>query len=229
MSVITPIPEESALCAIDPSPNVITGYLMRALIRHFANPQYLKNPSLKVLRWVPDTADTRPSNILITSVNNFDPDTADKRPAIVVKSNGAQIEEPQVIGDNVQAIQALLLELGDNGLPVDPNDFATAGFRAQLHLVTGSHTLFCMSGSSGMTEDLGWESFEEMLIWQTPVIEELHLDRFRVGRMSDTKKLQENPEAFVVTVPMGYAYYRVDILRENAPLLKRVVYRNTLI
>lgn len=216
--VANPIPTPSAVHVLGPTSKVITGYLLRLLIRHFASEEYLSDKSLKDAIWRPETETTRLTSILIAAATRYDPTTANFRPAIIVKNNGVELASPQVIGDNVHAIQSLLLEQG-----LDPNVIATAGHRAQLHLIQGSHTVFCVSNNAGMAEDIGWEVFNELLTWQQAILDDTRLDYFRVKGMSEFNTLKENPQAFVVTVPVEYRYYRVDILRQEAPLLKRII------
>ena len=194
------VPQPSALCSLLPRPLILTGLLRDILTRHFCTPQYIEEPDLRQLIW----QDNPTTGILIESYHRWDPRVMEKRPAVIIKRNAYQNQRTG-IGDKHQPTRA------DRGNP----HYAT--------MWLGSHTLFCIGGSSGATAELlATEVQRELTEFGPEIRSKFLLHRFAVIEVGAIAELEEAAQNFVVPVNVGYAFQEHWVLRQQAPLLKHI-------
>lgn len=192
--------EPSALCSLLPRPLLMTGIFRDLLIRHFSSQAFIEAPELQHLIW----QQGEQTNILVETIHRWVPELTEHRPAVIVKRN-AYANRRYGIGDRLQ------MPLADKS--GDPH-YATFWI--------GSHTLFCIGGSGAQAELLATEVQRELTEFGPPILRSLQLHRFQVTEVGAIAELEEATENFVVPVTVGYAYEQRWLVRQQAPLLRRI-------
>lgn len=174
----------SSLCERGWRPLLIRGMLRDVLIRHFStrlNPAEVEFKDLRRYIW----RDSEQSGILIESTDKWKGDNVNRRPAILIGQNARQAV-PTVI-------QNLL---GEN----------ERGFRDYFKMWAGSHTLFCVHGTSAGVDILATEVEHLFSGFAHEISQYLSLLKFDVTEVGQISKVEESKENFVVPVTVGWAY-----------------------
>jgi hypothetical protein len=189
-----------AICSLGIRPQILTGYLVDHMRRHFAQTSHIEEVDLRRLLWRPG----QDPDILIESIFKWDPTTTERRPAILVKRNSYQ-NVRQGIDDRQQGIIA-----DAQGNPC----FET--------FWVGSHTVFAIGKIGAQVEILAAEVQRE-LTQMGPVVHKcLDLYKFRVQQLGAVAELEEATENFVVPINVAIAYNEKWKIRAVAPPLSGV-------
>jgi len=214
--------QHSSICTTGFTPNILTGFFVRALREHFSDPLNLEFGGRNEFRivdeqevfvkeleryiWHSDVSQTR---ILIDPVWKYNRQNIQQRPGILVKRNQFTTAK-QAIGD---------------GMTVGPKRdnmgrISRVRGRYQTRAIRGSHTIFSIAGSAAEAELLGAEVFNHFGQFEQILRDELNMHVFEAKSVEPVAYLEEFDDHFVVPVVLAYAYFatwRVDVV---APWLK---------
>ncbi len=194
----------SAFCAIGPRPRYLTGALRWILINHFSTPSYIEQEQLADYTW---NEDENISKILIESVHRWNVKNIQQRPALYIKRNPVR---PQSIAISDGMMQQLNPDDGEW-----PGEYKTKA-------VVGSHTVFCVGQTSGESEALGQEVFQELLEFGPVIKQDFNLHAFEVMELSAAMKIEEAREHFMVPVVCSWAYFNAWRLKPLTPIIKTI-------
>jgi len=191
------------MCELGPRPLVATGWLRLWLTSHFANKDFLEDQDpdgpLQRMLWKSDST----TGIVIESVTKWTPEMTESRPGVIIKRNGWR-----------------RLRLGINDKLMDMG--VTDGLERFENWWQGSHTLFCITNDGAETEKLAAEVFRELNQFGPLVRALLDLKRFEVTEVGELAILEEGRENFVVPITVAYGYSEGWVLRQEAPIVKRI-------
>lgn len=178
-------------------PYMMTGILRHVLISHFAASGVIEEPTLRSLLW----KDSPDSPILIESVYRWKPAEANKRPACLIRRNGFQQKK---------------LAVGN-----------IAGSTPQMDLKyavswVGSHTVFCLGGSSLQAELLGMEVQRELTEFGPLIQKTLGLLKFEVVEVGAAAEVDESAEHYGIPITIGWAYTESWTLKQTARKLGKI-------
>lgn len=189
----------SDFCVRGVTPYSMTVLLRQLLIDHFSDPQRIENPDLRGYIWT--GADSDP--ILIESISRWRPRKTENRPAILIKRNDWQVQR--------QGIDHRLM----GGLSLEGNlDYAC--------LVSGSHSIFCVSNNGAEAELLGHEVFRLILHFSPLIREAANLARLEVAGLGGLNLVEESQDNFVVPITLQYVFLEKWTLLPQAPTLKTI-------
>lgn len=189
----------SAICSLGVRPQILTGYFIEHLRRHF-QPSSIEESDLRRLIWRGD--DT--SAILVKSIFEWDPRTTEKRPALLVKRNAYRNHRVGI----ADKLQAPGMDEQGNAL------FETFWI--------GSHTIFCIAKTGAQAELLGTEVQRELTQMGPIVLSALSLYKYQVQEVGPIVEIEEATEDFAVPVTVIWAYHEAWKLRPIAPILRGV-------
>lgn len=220
MDIINPTARTSYTCQWPIDPHIITRYLVNFCQWKFSRLENIQNPYLRREHklWKPQDFQNRlvKSNILITTVYDYDPEDAQQRPAILIRRNATSTGRRLSLGDKYQTPGNLL------GNGHDPNKLATLGQNQQLVAVQGSHSIFIVDTSGGAAEALGIEMWQTFSDYRTPIRKDLLLDTFGVEALRAVGKIREFKDTWGVPIVVTYSYQRNTLLRTESPILKAI-------
>jgi hypothetical protein len=201
------IPTLSALCSYGPTQLVMQGALRQVLVQHFADPRNILNATLrnKLERdgvWSPD-ADT---GIYIESLHRWRPELTESRPGIILKEGEWRWQR---------------MGIADRG-----GVEWRSGKQHFGGIWKGTHTFFAVDNHGAEAQILAWEVAKVMLWFASELAQKLELHRFVPGSIGKVSVItQEATENYVVPVSVAYAAFETWYTQEEAPRLKRVVFR----
>lgn len=213
--------ETSSLCTTGFHPNILTGFIVRALRDHFSDPDNLEFGGRNEFRIVDGQrvmveelqkyvwstgSDTK---ILIDPSWKYNRQNIQARPGLLVRRDQFS-RQSVVIGD---------------GYTVGPKLDAAGNIervrgRFQTCIIAGSHTIFCIGGSGAEAELLGSEVFNHFLGFGQLFREELNMHEFEAKSMEPVAYLEEFDDHYVVPVVLSYAYMAAWRVEREAPWLK---------
>jgi len=214
--------EKSSLCTTGFHPNIITGFITRALRDHFSDPdnlefggrnefrivdgQRLMVEELQNYVWTagPDT------ELLIDPSWKYNRQNIQKRPGLLVHRNKFSRSSPIVMGDG-QTVGPKRDQAGN---------IQRVRGRYQTCAIAGSHTVFCIGGAGAEAELLGAEVFNHFLMFGQLFREEWKMHEFSANSVEPVAYLEEFDDHYVVPVVLSYAYMPTWRVEREAPWLK---------
>jgi len=200
------IPQLSALCAFGHTPRILTGAIRQILLQHFVDPENILDEYLRErLRARGGWSEGTDSGIVIESLARWRPELTEARPAIIIKEgdwNWRRVAIGDMAGEDWRS-----------------------GVRRFGGLWSGTHTCFALADEGAETQILATE-VARLLLWFGPMImDELELHRFVPVSIGALHALKEATENYVVPVSVAYASWEGWSSQEEAPRLKRVVFK----
>lgn len=196
--------DPSAICSLGPRPILITGFLVKMLQQHFADPDNIDEPTLRSYTW----SDDPKTRIVIESVTRRVPDFSGKRLAVLVRRND-WTNASRGINDAMMGTTSI------------------DGSTVYESFIKGSHTLFCLARAAGQAEILTSEIYKLLLYYSPEIRKQLRLHRFRVAQVSRVQKDSSATEAkpgFFTSCTVAYTFTETWRIRPNAPKLKRIIF-----
>lgn len=187
------------LCALGMMPHVITGFLRDWLTNRFSDPDNIETEQLRGMLWKA----TQPTGILIESITRWKPEATEKRPAIIIK-RGNWTSSRLVLNDSAG--------MGDINL----------GSQRYGRLMTGSHTLFCISNSGVQSEIISGEVFKDLNTYGLVIANILNLVKFEAVELGELFQLEEAKENYAAPIVIQYTGQEVWTVAQQGPILKRV-------
>jgi hypothetical protein len=184
------------------------GALRQVLLQHFADPRNILNATLRTKLerdgvWSPGT-DT---GIYIESLHRWRPELTESRPGIIL-SEGEWQWQRYGIGDQM-------------GVEWRSGKQHFGG------IWKGTHTFFAVDNNGAEAQMLAWEVAKLMLWFASEIAEKLELHRFVPVAVGEVAALKEATENYVVPVTVAYAAFETWYIQEEAPRLKRIVFRTS--
>jgi hypothetical protein len=196
----------SAICSLGIRPQILTGYFIEHLRRHFVSPYGIEEPDLRRLIWHRDEAPA----ILIESIFNWKPQETELRPAILVKRNSYENFRAGIDDRN-------------QGIPMDRE-----GNESFETFWTGSHTIFCIATTGAQVELLGTEVQRQLTEAGPEVRKSLGLFKYQVKQVGPVSEIEEATENFAVPVTVAWAYSEAWTIRPVAPVFRGLTLANLL-
>lgn len=187
------------LCALGMTPHIITGFLRDWLTNRFSDPDNIETEQLRGMLWKA----TQPTGILIESITRWKPEATEKRPAIIIK-RGNWTSSRLVLNDSAG--------IGDVHL----------GSQRYGRLMTGSHTLFCISNSGAQSEIISGEVFKDLNTYGLVIANILNLVKFEAVELGELFQLEEAKENYAAPIVIQYTGQEVWTVAQQGPILKRV-------
>jgi hypothetical protein len=187
------------LCALGMTPHIVTGFLRDWLTNRFSDADNIETEQLRGMLW---TA-TQPTGILIESITRWKPEATEKRPAIIIK-RGSWTSSRLVLNDSAG--------IGDVYL----------GSQRYGRLMTGSHTLFCISNSGAQSEIISGEVFKDLNTYGLVIANILNLVKFEAVELGELFQLEEAKENYAAPIVIQYTGQEVWTVAQQGPILKRV-------
>lgn len=197
----------SAICSTGFTPLLLTGALRQVLLQHFASADHIINPYLRnyLIRegaWQPNK---ETSGIYVEPLDEFNPEVLGVRPAVLLKDGDWNWRK---LGIN-------------NRIDTDPS----TGERIFTGHWFGTHTFFVIAKISSVAKLIGAE-IAKILLWFGPdIAEQFNLHRFEVLNQGAGQALKGWTENTVVPVNVAYIASEAWSTVEDAPRLKRIVFR----
>jgi hypothetical protein len=181
------------------SPMLLSGIVVDVLRQHFGNPSSIFDPLLQDRIWRPSDA----TSILIETCTKEVLTQIQQRPAILVKRNAIKFES---------------FMLNNEVVPMGATPGREFGMRAR-----GSHTVFCITTSSGNTEALAQETWMLLLQFSPRIRSLLRLQRdFEIEEIGELRTLEGIGGQYVVPLTFTYAVDHTWILKSTAPQVRHV-------
>lgn len=187
------------LCALGMMPHVITGFLRDWLTNRFSDADNIETEQLRGMLWKA----TQPTGILIESITRWKPEATEKRPAIIIK-RGNWSSSRLVLNDGAG--------IGNVHL----------GSQRYGRLMTGSHTLFCISNSGVQSEIISGEVFKDLNTYGLVIANILNLVKFEAVELGELFQLEEAKENYAAPIVIQYTGQEVWTVAQQGPILKRV-------
>lgn len=187
-------------CSIGPRAHLLTGFFLEWFKHHFSQEHWIEHPELRSRLW--KAVDS--TNLRIEPVYAYRPNITEKTPAILVARNDWQVEH-RILDDRLQG------------------DWDLTGVEHYARLVSGSHTLFCLSPLPVEAELLGSEVYREISQFapqMRAMLDILRMVPVSVGKLS---QLEEAPKIYVVPVTVAYVYMETWIVAQHGPVLKKLI------
>lgn len=196
----------NSLCALGPTPRLLSGMLRQLLTQHFVDPNQIVNFHLRQTlqeqgAWKEDVG----SGILIESIHRWRPEQFGALPALLIKD-----------GDWTWRRVGIGNQAG--------GDWRT-GERFFSGMWAGSHVVFAISSEPAAAQLLAAETAKLLLYYSEEIEKHLNLRRFEVVRIGALSALQEADGQYVSPVDMAYIADETWLTQPDAPRLKRVVFR----
>ena len=187
------------LCALGMMPHVITGFLRDWLTNRFSDADNIETEQLRGMLWKA----TQPTGILIESITRWKPEATEKRPAIIIK-RGSWSSSRLVLNDSAGINDVYL------------------GSQRYGRLMTGSHTLFCISNSGAQSEIISGEVFKDLNTYGLVIANILNLVKFEAVELGELFQLEEAKENYAAPIVIQYTGQEVWTVAQQGPILKRV-------
>jgi hypothetical protein len=180
--------------------------LRQILLQHFVDPTQIILPNLR--RYLETNGAWNQgvtSGVYIEAIARWRPELMEARPAIVIKE-GAWQWKRMGIGNVWSA------------------DWVTGReeFSGQW---SGTHTLFCVAKQGAETQGLATEVAKTLLWYGREITTAFDLQFFTVVGIGALAALKESTEHYVVPVDVAYLVPESWYLEQEAPRLKRIVFR----
>jgi hypothetical protein len=196
----------SALCSYGHNQNLITGMLRQILMQHFVDPEQVLIDSLR--RYLETNGAWKEgvtSGLYVEALHRWRPELTEARPTILVKE-GKWRWERLGIGNLLSA------------------DWVT-GREEFSGLWSGTHTLFAVAKQGAETLSLAAEVAKVLLWYGREITLSFDLQFFTVVSIGELAALKESTEHYVVPVDVAYLVPESWFLEQEAPRLKRIVFR----
>lgn len=187
------------LCALGMMPHIVTGFLRDWLTNRFSDANNIETEQLRGMLWKA----TQPTGILIESITRWKPESTEKRPAIIIK-RGNWTSSRLVLNDSAG--------IGDSYL----------GSQRYGRLMSGSHTLFCISSSGVQSEIISGEVFKDLNTYGLVIANVLNLVKFEAVELGELFQLEEAKENYAAPIVIQYTGQEVWTVAQQGPILKRV-------
>lgn len=187
-------------CDIGARPYLLTNYLCEQIRFLFDEKNFRETPELYSVVWTKN----RPSEILVEPAVKYQPENTGQRPAVLVRADDWQYNHVAV-GDRTQ------------GTTID-ND-VRGGYSV---LVSGSHTLFCLSPLPTQAEMIAAEVARQLNQYSSLIRYDLDLLRFRVMGVGGVKVLEESKKHWASPVVVTYSFWENWQLIQKAPRLEKI-------
>lgn len=187
------------LCALGMTPHIVTGFLRDWLTNRFSDADNIETEQLRGMLWKA----TQPTGILIESITRWKPEATEKRPAIIIK-RGSWTSSRLVLNDSAG--------IGDVYL----------GSQRYGRLMTGSHTLFCISNSGAQSEIISGEVFKDLNTYGLVIANILNLVKFEAVELGELFQLEEAKENYAAPIVIQYTGQEVWTVAQQGPILKRI-------
>ena len=211
----------SALCTTGLKPLNLNGILLWLLRRHFSVSSYIVQDSLKEYIWAEQPSDSREnvsdSKIMIesvTKVTGVPSQFIQQRPAVLVKRNRFAPAKLG-LGDKWQGFDTS----PDFAVNPDTGYALDTGEKYEI-MIVGSHTAFCIGGTSGEAEAVATEVFFELVEFAPLIRKDFGFNQFKVNEMGAPNRLEESKEHWVVPIVMSYTFFHGWTLRPETAFLK---------
>lgn len=182
------------------------GALRQVLIQHFMDSRNILNGTLrKALARDGVWSEGANTGLYIESLHKWRPELTESRPAIIL-SEGEWKWKRMGIGDKSTT---------------DPR----SGIRTFGGYWYGTHTFFAVANNGAEAQILAWEVAKLMLWFGPEITDKLGLHRFVPVAVGKVSALAEATENYVVPVSVAYVVEEAWSLQEDAPRLKRIVFR----
>lgn len=201
-------PTVSSLCSFGMRPYVMTGFLRRLLIQHYADPETIAETTIRTrFRETGAWRAGADTGLYIESITRWRPELAESRPGLVIKRNAWKWERV-VIG----------------GFAGDEYVEGQRQFHGFWH---GSHTIFALADNPAEAELLANETIAMLLRYSPLVTEEMELHRFIPVEIGALVQVEESTKNYAV--PMTFAYVAEEnwILETHAPRVKRFTFKRS--
>jgi len=200
----------SHLCERGWQPLLITGFLRDFLIRQWMDATNILTPELKKFLWSPQNN----TGIVIESVYRYQPTLVSKRPAIMIKRNAIT---------NIPLGIRGTIHNGGNNVQTEKGAFTRHATQW-----AGSHTIFCIHGTSAAAELLATEVTSQVLEFSPVIRKDLRLHMFNVTQVDTVHELEESTENYVVPITVGWIYEHTWQLKLESLPLKTISLTNLL-
>lgn len=198
--------DPSYLCSNHLTPHRVTGFLLQHYINHFGHAEQAGISPLRNCVW---SSDPMRSKILIESLTRWDPASAGVRPAILVRRNDWEVTQ-LAIGNVLQSSQI------------------TDGTQRYSVMMSGSHTIFCLSVEAAECEELAFEVLQQLLEFCPLLRAKLGLLKMLPSQLGKPLPVLESREHFGVPITVGYCHNFNWVTRQHAPTLGSVDIRSNL-
>lgn len=198
----------SAICSLGLSPSRITGALVRLLQAHFYDPENIKDPQLKEVRWFSSEPSDYPiqNTLMIEPAYRYTPKTAGQRPVLLVKKGRTEPFKISLAGKT-------LTHLERNG---------TYEGEDHIRMVKGSHMIVAGAVTGLASERLAEEVFNRMMEYSPAIKQDLQFTDFEVGAMGDTVPSEDASDLYITPIAISWTYTYSWTLVQVAPILKKV-------
>lgn len=182
------------------SARTLDQFFMALLKNHFSSSSRICKSNLQGLVYT----DSSDSAIAIQMNTNWDSTTYGSIPSIVVK-RGQQ--------------KPMRITIGDRG------SFSESVYDRSryVRMMQGVHSIMCIGGQDGVTEDLGLEVFDLFTCLSPVFREELPFHDFQTVILSELGIMEDTGAKLAVVVQCAYAYEYAWTLTRNAPELSSVL------
>jgi len=198
--------DPSYLCSNQLTPHRMTGFLLQHFLNHFGHAEQAGISPLRSCVW---HSDPMRSKILIESLTRWDPTQAGVRPAILIRRNDWEVSQI-AIGNLMQGSQL------------------TDGTQRYSVLMSGSHTIFCLSVEAAECEELAFEVFQQLLEFCPLIRAKLGLNKILPSQLGKPLPVLESREHFGIPITVGYCHNFNWSTRQHAPVLGSVEIRPTM-
>lgn len=200
-------PTVSSLCSFGMRPYVMTGFLRRLLIQHYADPETIAETTIRTrFRGTGAWTATENTGLYVESITRWRPELAESRPGLVIKRNAWKWERV-TIGSQAGAEYVE----------------GQRWFHGFWH---GSHTIFALADNPAEVELLANETVAMLLRYSPLIADEMELHRFIPVEIG-VVQIEESTKNYAV--PMTFAYVAEEnwILEVHAPRVKRIEFKRS--
>ncbi len=201
-------PSVSSVCSIGMRPYVMTGFLRRLLIQHYADPECVADVVMRTRfqganGWKSDTS----TGLYIESITRWRSELAENRPGLVIKRNAWRWERV-TIGSQAGS------------------EYVEG--KRQFHgFWYGSHTIFALADKAAEAELLANETVAMLLQYSPLVTEQMELHRFIPVEIGALAQVEESTKNYAVPITFAYVAEENWILETHAPRVKRFIFKRS--
>jgi len=201
--------DPSSLCSTDTRPSIMTGVLLKLLQDHFSRSTNISNEKLREAIWRPDSADEdAQSGIHIEPWRQYDATHIQQRPALYVSRGNVRVQR---VALRDRALNHLSKRTGNQ----EGTDY--------MKLIVCQHQVIACSARNDMAaEKLAEEAFYMLLEYGPAIMEDFKLGGFHVVGMSQSQKIEDDHENYMVGVQILWTNAHGWKLKPIAPILKGI-------
>lgn len=196
---------ESAICSLSHRRLLVTGLLVQLLRAHFGNPDSIEDDRLRDRLWsdgeVTNAATPPTGKILIEDSSVWKPQLSGQRPAIIVRPNDWT---PKKISIN------------------NASGNTSEGFVEYTRAYVGSHTVFVIAREGAEAELLADEAYNYLEMFGPQIRPAFHFTMFDTVHKGAPGLVKEAGDYQGVPITVAYAWTRTWVLRQHAPVLKKI-------